>query len=277
MPIHNNIPVPRNQGKLWSKEDREIIVNIAYNSFNKGEACDVRYLSRVLGRSIQSVECQLYILDEVGKEAYIEGKRVPIPNGIVERLAHKPHTLDAEPDIELTDSYNIKLQEGKSYSSLNANRTNTILTNKEKHAMQMNHLLSLLQKNYTTVQVIFQGDENKQYTFKMRKNDYPEINKYVVVPSDKPGKFAVAKVVAVDAEPQINLDSNIRYKWIVTPVYAGEHDKQVAREEEFIKLIEKVSKKKEETRLIKEFKEFLPQDEESQALVEEGVKLLSLS
>lgn len=87
--------------------------------------------------------------------------------------------------------------------------------------MKQNHILSLLQENYTTVAVTFAVEiekylpgVNKLYTYKTNV-DLKE-NDMVVVPS--PDGFRVVRIIEVHDSPEIDTDASFDYKWVVDKV-----------------------------------------------------------
>lgn len=133
--------------------------------------------------------------------------------------------------------------------------------------MKANHVISLLQENYTTCRVVFSerntadtpqaakpasrvaagqhapwgespwsGNEptsgQRAYAYKVLLTDAVQIGDSVVVPHHRDG-LAVATVVAVDNAPQIDVESDIEYKWIVQKVDKTRYDQIVASEVQF--------------------------------------------
>lgn len=130
--------------------------------------------------------------------------------------------------------------------------------------MKANHVISLLQENYTTCRVVFSernterpqapkpasgvaagqqapwGDAQydmrdagqKAYAYKVLLIDAVQVGDSVVVPHHRDG-LAVATVVAVDIAPQIDVESDIEYKWIVQKVDKTRYDQILASEAQF--------------------------------------------
>lgn len=93
--------------------------------------------------------------------------------------------------------------------------------------MKQTHILSLLQSGFTTASVSYNLNykddaglnfrEDKLYTFKHNLNLQP--GDLVVVPgAEAIGGFVLCVVVEAHEEPEIDLDANFEYKWIVSKV-----------------------------------------------------------
>ena len=108
----------------------------------------------------------------------------------------------------------------------------------------MQHLIALLQKGYTTITVAFGGGSmgSSHYTYKAPSNLASTLAKddMVVVPVCQGGSnnFKVAYVVEVHAEPQIDINKPLALAWIVQKVDCTAYDDQTAREAEAIKSVE---------------------------------------
>lgn len=79
--------------------------------------------------------------------------------------------------------------------------------------MKAKHILSLIQKNYTTIAVQYQP-EGTLYVFKALLEDKITEGDLVVLPASSKWGFAIGKVVAVHARPQIDTSATWDYKWI---------------------------------------------------------------
>lgn len=116
------------------------------------------------------------------------------------------------------------------------------LTKKEPMMQNFQHLLALLQKNYTTVAVKFDtqpGSEHaKQYTYKVPLSMADGLDKgdLLVVPARN--FFTVVSVVEVHDSPQIDVKNPLALKWAVQKVDRTAYDDQTAREEQAIKQVE---------------------------------------
>jgi hypothetical protein len=106
---------------------------------------------------------------------------------------------------------------------------------------EMQHLIALLQKNYTTVQVNFSAG-SVHYTYKVPSAIAATLAKddLVVVPVQQAQilNFKIAYVQKVDAEPQIDVGKPLALAWIVQKVDRAVYDDQTAREAQAIKSVE---------------------------------------
>lgn len=95
--------------------------------------------------------------------------------------------------------------------------------------MRQNHVISLLQSGYTTIQCVYDLSADakpsgvlRAYTFKttleLKEDDL------VVVPHST-GGMKVVKVVAVHAEPKIDLNANFDYAWTICKVDTSEYER----------------------------------------------------
>jgi hypothetical protein len=106
---------------------------------------------------------------------------------------------------------------------------------KKEKGMQSKQLVHLIQQGYTTVKVSFRMDgvANNLYTYKT--NIALEPDDIVVVPAR--GEFKTAQVITVDKEPEIDLDSDIDYKWVVQKVDGAAWEELNRKERELAKTI----------------------------------------
>ncbi|HYE38176.1 hypothetical protein [Methylocaldum sp.] len=91
--------------------------------------------------------------------------------------------------------------------------------------MKASHILSLMQNDYTTVQVAY-SEGGKLYTFKALKSDNLAKDDFVVIPTSyNDWGYTLGKVISVDEEADIDTSVAYTYKWIVGKVdlvrYAG--------------------------------------------------------
>jgi hypothetical protein len=111
----------------------------------------------------------------------------------------------------------------------------------------MKNLVSLMQDDYTTVQVVFQRPENapvtastgKRYTYKVRKGT-ATVGSFAVVEVGE--RLALVKVVEVDAVPKIDQSAAYKYKWILQIVDRAEYDHTLAVEAKFDLAVEAAQK-----------------------------------
>lgn len=111
------------------------------------------------------------------------------------------------------------------------------LTKKEPMMQDFQHLIALLQKGYTTVNVRFDTG-GPLYTYKVSKTIAATLAKdgLVVVPAQN--AFKVVKVVEVHDEPQIDVHKPLALKWVVQKVDTTAYDDQTAREAEAIQKLQ---------------------------------------
>ena len=82
-------------------------------------------------------------------------------------------------------------------------------------------MVSLLQEDIITIAVRFKSCSNNLYTYKTRDKSI-DVDDYVIV--DTSSGYQVVEVVEVHFEPQFDLDSGIRYKWIVGKIDTKEYE-----------------------------------------------------
>ena len=82
--------------------------------------------------------------------------------------------------------------------------------------MKFIHMISLLQSDYYTIKAIFPKCSTP-YTFKVKKGIDLSVGDHVIVDSSRTG-FTVVEVHAIDETPDINLDADFPYSWIVQKV-----------------------------------------------------------
>lgn len=129
--------------------------------------------------------------------------------------------------------------------------------------INLNHLLSLIQTDYTTIRVNLGG--KKKYTYKshdltLQRGDYV----VVVLPDNTP---SIGKVMGVDSVPQIDETADFDYKWIVCKVDLEEYQARVNGEKAFYSAIEKAQHENKRSKAIEHLKEL--------GVKEEDVKMLS--
>lgn len=168
------------------------------------------------------------------------------------------------------------------------------------------HLLTLLQDNFTTIRVVFPADgeglpvqqaqnaatpwstqpglsaplppgvmpgrqrPQKAYTYKVHKDDNVKLNDTVVVESPNHG-LALAHVVDVHAEPDIDLNADFSYKWIVSKVDTTRYIDTLEKEKKFSALVVEAERAKQRLELVQQFKDNLPQDGEARRLFDEAM------
>jgi hypothetical protein len=118
---------------------------------------------------------------------------------------------------------------------------------KEKVTVNLHHLITLAQKGYTTVNVVFSGDgssESRFYTYKVSDSVAKTLapNDLVVVEANKAMK--VAKVKEVHEEPQIDVRAPFAFAWVVQKVDRTAYDQQVQNEDTAVKMLEQGERRK---------------------------------
>lgn len=121
-------------------------------------------------------------------------------------------------------------------------------TPKKGNIVNFNHLVTLLQQNYTTLTVRFDGAQkgspNHGYTYKVSNEIAATLKEddFVVVPARD--TFMVAKVLEIHDEPQIDPDTPYQLKWVVQKVDMAPYTDQIHREEEAVRLLQQAKRKK---------------------------------
>lgn len=104
--------------------------------------------------------------------------------------------------------------------------------------MKHNHVLDLLQTNYTTVEVSFPSYQSspRTYTYKVPLDAGIQVgDNCVVLVRDE---LKVVKIEVIHAQPSIDTSSAINYKWIVSKVDRTAYDAQREKEQQFLKLMQ---------------------------------------
>lgn len=119
-------------------------------------------------------------------------------------------------------------------------------TKAERTIVNYNHLITLLQKGYTTVEVAFDKERQRRvYTYKASLTMGLQPADLAVVES--PSGFEVVTVVRVHGEPQINVKAPYKFKWVVSKVDRTAYDEQMAREKKALALLQACEGKKAQT------------------------------
>ena len=92
----------------------------------------------------------------------------------------------------------------------------------------VNTLASLMIGGLKSVQVKFKNYDKKYYTYKTLL-DF-EVGDFAIV--DVGYEFKVVEIIRVDKIPNLNVDSNIEYKWIVQKLDTEPYEYILAMEEE---------------------------------------------
>ena len=110
--------------------------------------------------------------------------------------------------------------------------------------VNIHHIITLLQKNYTTVNVSFPDSTSAQrgqtYTYKVSNEIAATLKEsdVVVVPAGPNNEFKSAIVVTVHAEPQIDVKKPYALKWVVQKIDLTAYNEQIAREKKAIEMIQ---------------------------------------
>lgn len=143
----------------------------------------------------------------------------------------------------------------------------------EKQIVNYNHLITLLQKGYTTCEVKFQdkhhGPQSQNYTYKVPTSLNVQPLDLVVVPVGdlKDRSFKVVEVQVVHPEPEIDVSAPYALKWVVCKVDTAAYDDQMKREEEAITLLRKGERKAAQERALAALMETVPNKEELMKLL----------
>lgn len=117
------------------------------------------------------------------------------------------------------------------------------LSKEDPMNVKMTHLLTLLQKDFTTVDVKFAGTD-RYYTFKAPLNMTLAPGDRVVV--DAADELKVACVVKVHEEPVIDFDKPYALKWVVQKVDVAAYEEQQAREAAALHMLNKSEQKRKQ-------------------------------
>jgi hypothetical protein len=140
-------------------------------------------------------------------------------NGIIARLEKLGHTVEG-----------------------NQVRTLTKQPKKEvKFMANVQHLITLLQEGYTTVEVTFSGS-SQRYTYKAPLSMGLAIDDKVVVPARD--EFKVTTVREVHDAPEIDVSKPFDLKWVVQKVDTAAYDDQAKREAEAVRMIQVAERRK---------------------------------
>lgn len=148
-----------------------------------------------------------------------------------------------------------------------------------------NHVLSLLQEQYTTINISFdndmtdedppyrarnRGQQAKRYTYKARLCDNIKAGDHVIVDTPHNG-LTIVVVESIDPTPNINLSAPFPYKWIVQKVDRTVYDELVRREEAFRLALVEVERQKQREAVLKDINEHLPPDSEARKLFDAAI------
>lgn len=147
--------------------------------------------------------------------------------------------------------------------------------------MNQKHLLSLLQNDFTTVDVVFESSvqdsfgravsQSKAYTYKAHLKDGVQVGDKVVVDSPSKG-LSVVTVVAVDKTPRIDVHAPFDYKWIIQKVDTSRYEEMLKKEEQFLEAMAEVERAHQRQRLLEKFQAHLPEGSEARLLFDKTAK-----
>lgn len=119
-------------------------------------------------------------------------------------------------------------------------------TAEQRIIVNYNHLITLLQKGYTTIKVQFK-ESGAHYTYKATEEMELAPGDLVVVPVKREGEeeeFKIVTVVEVHPEPEIDVKAPYALKWVVSKLDLKAYNEQVDKEEEAVKLLQRGERKK---------------------------------
>lgn len=127
--------------------------------------------------------------------------------------------------------------------------------------MKNNHIIALLQTDYTTVQVVFPDglSQKKLYTYKVPTAWNVQVEDTLVVDTPRNG-LCLVSVVAVHTEANINTDVEWTYKWAVSRVDLAEYQDRLQREETANKLLLEIARIKAREQVVKDLEMFIGDD-----------------
>lgn len=136
--------------------------------------------------------------------------------------------------------------------------------------MKPNHIISLLQGVYTTVDVRFGQPGSKLYTYKTRlslkKGDY------VIVCARN--TYEVVEVVSVHHTPKIDYEAAFDYKWVVQKLDTRSYDKIVQEESELQSHLDIADTLRRKESLMEIFEKTYPEGSKSRSYWLEKIKPL---
>ena len=237
----------------WTYGDKIALVN----SLSEGNL--VKEIARQLGKSPWAI---FDMLKQIG--------RIPEHTSYTRRIF-------AEVSIPFTEEqYNKAMS--RILASSTQSSTQTATSTQEKQDMSKvnaNHILSLMQENFTTVKVTFNShaESERQYTYKARNEmDLKEGDFCIVLAR---GRYAVVEVKKVDLVPDINLDANYEYDWIVQKVDTVNYLATLEKEKKFIDTYLAIEKEKKRQAAVEDFKKYLPEGSKGATLLIQAIEELN--
>lgn len=99
---------------------------------------------------------------------------------------------------------------------------------RKDHSVNVTHLLTLMQKDFTTVQVSIPNEKGRPYTYKAALSmDLKVMDKVVIYGGER---LTCGTVTKVDKEPQVDFDAPYDLKWVVQKIDLAPYEEQVVRE-----------------------------------------------
>ncbi|QDB70914.1 hypothetical protein [Pseudomonas virus PBPA162] len=172
------------------------------------------------------------------------------------------------------------------------------------------HMLSMLQSNYTTVRVVFEEVEaykgtapsmnanehemhsapwagapmpppmkgagtgpQHAYSYKVDNDMGVQVNDVVVVPAS--GRLKLALVVQVDETPDIDLTVNWEYQWVAAKVDLSNFYAMLDKEKRFKTLMFEAERAKQRESMLNDIKALLPTEGEAGDLAREALGLFN--
>lgn len=152
-----------------------------------------------------------------------------------------------------------------------------------------NHILSLLQTGFTTIQITFDVEEvidsqrpdqafpnrtrrrqPQTYTYKALLSDNLRVGDAVIVDSPHDG-LKIVYVTQVDETPQIDLSAPFPYKWIVQKVDLTRYNDLFEQEKSFRNALVEVERARQRETVLEGFKSHLPENSEARKLFDETI------
>jgi hypothetical protein len=126
--------------------------------------------------------------------------------------------------------------------------------------MKASHVLSLIQKSYTTVGVSYKAEDDRAYTFKALLSENLKEGDLVIIPSNYGFMYQVGIVRTVHKEPQIDTSASYDYKWIVGKLDITRYTSTLALEERFKEAMATLERKRTAQIALQEFTSAFPAD-----------------
>jgi hypothetical protein len=114
----------------------------------------------------------------------------------------------------------------------------------------------------------------RDYCYKVPKSWDLQAGDHAVV-IGRNGCLAVVLVTRVDALPDIDVDADFNYKWLVSKVDLTEHDALVEREKSFSDTMLEIERVKQRESLVASFRDSLPEGSEARRLFEQTTGTLT--